>query len=456
MSSKGIRWQSSWRIPVESPDSAIFILPGDLGVSAMNSIDTVSTIQRAGALLVGLCVCIGSPQHTWADGLVKAPRNYAGSLEESSQEAMIVFEAGQGGHPSRQTLVLKIQVDNDQPLNQLAWVVPFPVEPEIHEAPTGLFKELFDYVEARKRARSHKPALGAKTAADNAMEAEPDAVVLSRKIVGSYDVAVVEEKRAGGLNRWLEENGFQTLDTAETALQFYREKGYVFVCLKFDEAQLAAGSTTELHPLAFQFSTGGEDGIYFPMKLTAAQDSPVDINLYVFYRYWLNDDLNRFGYRHRGFELHYRDWDSPECVANGGKAYTAPASDPFLKRYRSRFPTVTRFLQAGHPGQRFYLTNIQAHGVEPDWIGRWKDDLWLYPYYTNRRRIPQDVQAGGPAAGGWPELELEGSSLPIFASDVGYRGMIVGLLVLAVLVGAAAGFWFKQRRGNRFLEEEQG
>ena len=75
---------------------------------------------------------------------------------------------------------------------------------------------------------------------DNAQatpEARPAVEVLSRKIVGSFDVAVVRENEAGALNGWLQENGFQQLDGADDVLDFYRRKKYVYACVKVSEAQ---------------------------------------------------------------------------------------------------------------------------------------------------------------------------------------------------------------------------
>ena len=125
--------------------------------------------------------------------------------------------------------------------------------------------------------------------------------MLSRQLVGSFDVAVVRENQAGALNGWLEENGYRPLENADDVLDFYRDKNYVFACVKVDDAKLSEGSTVDLHPLRFSFATGGRDGIYFPMKMTGLQAEPFDVNLYVFYKAWINDRLSKFGYEHRGF-----------------------------------------------------------------------------------------------------------------------------------------------------------
>ena len=88
--------------------------------------------------------------------------------------------------------------------------------------------------------------------------------------VGNFEVAVVKENAAGGLNNWLVENEYQTLDDADDVLTLYRDKGYVFACIKVNDSSEETGRR-ELHPLRFEFKTGGKDAIYFPMKMTKGQ-----------------------------------------------------------------------------------------------------------------------------------------------------------------------------------------
>ena len=176
----------------------------------------------------------------------------------------------------------------------------------------------------------------------------------------------------------------------------------MFACVKVQNATTDTDGTASLHPLRFTFQTGGVDGIYFPMKLTSLQSEPFAVNLYVFYRAWLNDNLTKHGYVQRGFTLKYRDWDSPECEPNGGKNYSAPQEDPFLRSASPFLPTVTRLFQKLHPGERYYLTNIQAHQLNPADVRQWQDDLWLFPYYTKAGRVPHDARPGGVASASWP------------------------------------------------------
>ncbi len=359
-----------------------------------------------GAMILLLASSVLTP--ALADGKLVRPRDYAGSLEERAQEAIIIFQGSQSPGEAVEDLILKISVRGEasvaqgiaQSVAQFAWVVPFPQEPKVEKEDARLFKELFDYVQARAyRPKSDSRFGGAASKA--AAESPKPVEVLSRKIVGSYDVAVVRENVAGALNQWLDAEGYQNLADGEDVIGFYRQKGYVFACIKVSQVELSTGTTVDLHPLRFTFKTGGRDGIYFPMKMTGLQSEPFDVNLYVFYRFWINDALSKFGYVHRGFRLNYRDWDSSECEANGGKAYSAPQLDPFLRDFAFRLPNVTALFQKLHPGERYYLTNLQAFGLRPGEVRQWADDLWLFPYYTNKRFVPYDARSGGVAAAAW-------------------------------------------------------
>lgn len=338
----------------------------------------------------------------YGDGLVIPPRDYEGSLEERAQEGIIIFHASEEPGEATEDLILKISVHGDA--QEFAWVIPFPHEPKIAKEDAKLFKELFGYVEARQYSTPKKGQN--EGAAIESTDAKPlnRVDVLSRKIVGDFDIAVVREKAAGGLNPWLRENGYQQLKDADDTLGFYRDKEYVFACIKVSSAALESERSVDSHPLRFSFKTGGRDGIYFPMKMTGLQSDPFDVNLYVFYQFWLNDNLSPFGYEHRGFHRRYRDWDSPQCEPNGGKAYSLPDKDPFLRSYDHLLPTVTKLFQKLHPGAKYYLTNIQAKQLNPEDVRQWADDLWLFPYYTNSKMVPYDARPGGPAHQGYRDV----------------------------------------------------
>ncbi len=165
-------------------------------------------------LAAAVAVSLALSTAVQADGLVRKPRNYLGSLEERGQEAIIVFQEGKEGSKSTEDLILKIRVEGEA--KNFAWIIPFPSEPKIAKEDPKLFQELFAYVQAKQTpklaktgAKSAAPAAGAATEAKNVE-------VISRQVVGDFDIAVVRENQAGGLNPWLEKEGFQTLEMPKT------------------------------------------------------------------------------------------------------------------------------------------------------------------------------------------------------------------------------------------------
>jgi len=411
-----------------------------------------------GAIALGLCAA-----DVLADGVAVPPSMYKGvpyegSVEERSQEAILIFHTSTQPGGSREDLILKISVEGQ--VDRFAWVLPFPNEPEVEKEDAKLFSELYDYVEARL-AWQHK-ARGTKSAGTGGetvpAAAEPEPVeVLSRQVVGSYDVAVVREHQPGALNDWLEAEGYRRLENADDVLDFYREKQYVFACIKVDEAQLNQQQPVDLHPLRFSFKPGGRDGMFFPVKMTGLQQKPFDVNLYVFYGKWVNDKLSKFGYKHRGFELKYRDWDTRQCEPNAGKKYSAPELDPFLADFAGRIPTVAALMQKLHPGEQYYLTNVRARGLKPDDVRQWADDLWLFPYYTDRGFVPFDARPGGPASAAWPEsvpaerpasasgtsggggfAAIDGVPRWLLLAIGGAAGLVIGGVAAAIVAGYIA------------------
>ena len=342
--------------------------------------------RSLGRALAATCVLLATSEAV-GDGFLAKSARYGGSLEERSQEAIIIFESSSVRKKAVEDLILKITVEGDA--EEFAWVIPFPNQPEVKEADSKLFKELFDYVEYRLNARKKSPKKWKFGGAGGGAFAE-DVEVLSREIVGSYDVAVVRENTPGTLNQWLEDEGYRRIEEGEDVIGFYREKGYVFSCIKVSDAKLKGDTPVDLHPLRFTFKTGGRDGIYFPMKMTGLQKEPFDVNLYVFSPMWLNDRLNRYGYEHRGLRLKYRDPSHAPTRPNTGRNWSQPFGD--------QGRTLAALFRELHPGKRYHLTNIQAFQLSPADVRRWADDLWLFPYYLETRFIPYDARRGGPAS----------------------------------------------------------
>src|SRR5262245_43111485 len=149
-------------------------------------------------LVLGIVCVLFAPALAWADGKLFKPRNYQGSLEESSQEAIIIFHAADTMGDAVEDLILKIGVVGET--DPFAWVVSFQNEPQVKKEDAALFRELFNYVEARSQSGQKAAESKDKGAKDRSKDDTPRPVdVLSRQVVGSYDVAVVRENVPGAL-----------------------------------------------------------------------------------------------------------------------------------------------------------------------------------------------------------------------------------------------------------------
>ncbi len=355
-------------------------------------------------------------QHSlFADGKVIRPRDYHGSLEESAQEAIILFERGDENTSAVEDLILKISVTGNT--NHFAWVVPFPNVPETSEESGQLFTELFKYCEQR----SARPLRSTMKSAGEASKSEAKPVeVLRSQVVGSFQVTTVREQQAGTLNQWLVDNKYQPLENAEDILDFYRRKNYVFTCIRVGDAALTGARPVDLHPLRFHFKTGGRDGIYFPMRLTSLQQAPFNLNLYIFTSSWLNDRLNVFGYVQQGLQLRFRDFDTPTCVANAGKWYAEPKQDSYLRDYAAQLSETAKLFRKLSPQGKFYLTNIQAYDIQPAKLRHQPDDLWLFPHYNNPEFVPFDARSKGVAHGAYAHVSLAANSAADEVDDSRY------------------------------------
>ena len=385
-------------------------------------------------------ILIFSVHVLFADGKV-VPRKYSpdhalykASLEEYSQQAIIIMKQDEKGDV-HEDLIIRIGVEGDH--TDFAWIVPFPKPPEIFEEKSIIFEELFHYVKYMTyNRRPSKKSGEMKSEGTKNSEADSQLTVISRKTVGAFETAVVETKETDALNKWLKAEGYQELEDKANILKEYIDKKYVFACVKVKDVSNDE-KRKELHPLRFSFKTGGKDGIYFPMKMTGLQEESFDINLYVFYRYWVNQRNNKFGYQKLGFEKRYRDYDTRACESNGGKNYGDPKSDPLLKQAAHLMPNVSEMFKRLYPDDRFYLTNIYTKDMSAETVRGWKDDLWLFPNYTDHSKVPMDVLNNGIASGFWPDESVSsggsGSSAPnkfnILAIGV-VVAFIAGLIVL--------------------------
>jgi hypothetical protein len=284
-------------------------------------------------------------------------REYEGSLEQTSQEGIIVYREGV------EDLILKVTYRGKP--QDFAWLIPFPSVPGIFRESKELFAELFAYVEHAIAEESRGGTFGCGKMKESE---EAGVEVIARKTVGTYDTTTVRERARGALNKWLSENGYAELKDAEKELEHYRRRGWVFAAIKVREA-VAGQEEVDLHPLRFKFRTRKEDEMVYPLKLSVFQKAPLDVNLYIFTDSMINVDYDERGVFTKQFVARYeegysRNWSRGQVEGVLPMLYTR------------------RFFLKNYPHERFFLTNIQAVDLRPSEIREWNEDLYILPQYV--------------------------------------------------------------------------
>lgn len=251
------------------------------------------------------------PVAALADGMVIPTIAYPAKVTIPDQRALIHFTNG------TERLVIETRFSGEG--TNFAWVVPFPSQPVIEEATTGLFPTLQylfrpEIVHHVPRyyigilavlgfflliwitrdpvrvivylillaaiAAVFLPALSAaKRSAGTAPNSSEHAIsILDRKLVGIFETATISSRDPMALENWLHDNGFSIPTNATPVIADYVKDGWVFVAAKVRRAD-AKSDTSTPHPLSFTFKT---DKPVYPMRLTGLNGQSLRVDLYVF------------------------------------------------------------------------------------------------------------------------------------------------------------------------------
>ena len=102
--------------------------------------------------------------------------------------------------------------------------------------------------------------------------------VVSVQRAGVFDATTIRGNRPSAVLEWLEKNGYQTPKSAEPAIRYYLEQGWVFVASKV-RCETANSKHAALHPLVFTFAARSP---IYPTRLTAIDNGTCAMDLYVF------------------------------------------------------------------------------------------------------------------------------------------------------------------------------
>ncbi len=193
------------------------------------------------------------------------------------------------------TVEAHVQIQYVGGATRFAWIVPMPKIPQVSVGSQNLFNALMQgtvptYGVSRTSDQCGNGFAGSSNVGSGGPILLPGTggtsgsvdggpTVVFDKIVGSFEVAVLQGGTAREVSDWLASNGYQTTANAETLLAPYVQKSFVFAAIKLT----ADADVTEIHPLVFRYA-GNEPCV--PLQLTAVAAQP-DMGVRTFF---LGDD----------------------------------------------------------------------------------------------------------------------------------------------------------------------
>lgn len=163
--------------------------------------------------------------------------------------------------------------------SEFAWVIPVESRPQVKVEQGAPFTEL----RRLTQIRVPEPATARASAPGSAMPRE-GVTVLERREEGPYDLALLSATSSGGLYEWLKKNDFQVSQNAKGHLNYYVDRKFIFVAARIrngakDNAAIAEklgqGTIAPMH-LTFKAKK-----LSYPLKVTAANPGPSEMELYV-------------------------------------------------------------------------------------------------------------------------------------------------------------------------------
>lgn len=197
----------------------------------------------------------------YGDGVFLWEGDYSG-LREADQLAFIYHEE------QKETLVLSIRYDGR--VGNFAWVIPVPSLPKVKLGPENFFYALSDLFVTIGHPRSHLGPVMGKPGRDGEFVS-----VISREIIGDYDVAILSSTDPDALYRWCDIEGYKLPPKASEVLKPYIDRKWFFVAVKVAAGKKTKGKTLrgELPPLIIEFDSRA---IVYPLRISTLNREYVD------------------------------------------------------------------------------------------------------------------------------------------------------------------------------------
>jgi hypothetical protein len=187
-------------------------------------------------------------------------------INEPDQKAVVFY------HKGEQQLIISPSFEGAP--SEFAWIIPVPARPKVQVLDGAIFHEL---------ARLTTPPPPRVNVNGKKGEAAGDArasvSLIERKIVGAYDVSVLEATDGGALARWLRANGYPIPDKARAPISQYVREKWTFVACRVRNPGASRGLRTgTLAAIRLTFKTTRP---VYPMRISSANPSPFQVLVYL-------------------------------------------------------------------------------------------------------------------------------------------------------------------------------
>lgn len=161
-----------------------------------------------------------------------------------------------------------IQIQYEGDAERFAWVLPLPAIPEaLRVGSEPLFRNLLN---GSVPSYGYATLCGGRTIAavngGGGIEVDPSAqrptpLVVVTKVVGAFEVSILQGGTAQEVINWLDDNGYEQIPEAEPIFEEYVRQNHVFAALKLT----SGAGINEIHPIVVRYR--GTDPCV-PLKLT--------------------------------------------------------------------------------------------------------------------------------------------------------------------------------------------
>lgn len=228
---------------------------------------SVSTVLLALAMVL-------AARSVSADGMVMQGQTTGSTVDvrATQQRALLWLRAGEDpGDPLMWEIHIQPVFDRDQ--GDAAWIVPFPVKPNVHEGSQGYLDELnlatspvfIDYCEEPSCycPGSYYDGGAAGGTEGTAAGGKSSVKVWEQGTVGNLDYVILSTGSGDDLVNWLQTEGYKVHDGLATMLVQYNTEGAFFFC-----SRLSATADPTLPMSVVRFVLPGMDPAIYPLRLT--------------------------------------------------------------------------------------------------------------------------------------------------------------------------------------------